>query len=209
MNATERSIFEQFPFWTGASLPEPLTDRDVPYVIVGCGTSYNLAMSVAAAFSEKGFGATAVPAGEWLHRPASYLPDAAAKSAVVIALSRSGESTETVQAAEASRARGQHVIGITCAEGSGLTKHSDRVIYLPTHAEEGIVMTASASLMLLTGFVLCGMPSRLLSLRPRKPCSRVLPKPTSRPGFRASCSSSSAVAPITGSRSKAGSRCRK
>ena len=61
-----------------------------------------------------------------------------------------------MQAAEASRARGQHVIGITCAEGSGLTKHSDRVIYLPTHAEEGIVMTASASLMLLTGFVLCG-----------------------------------------------------
>ena len=156
MNATERSIFEQFGFWTGADLPAPLTDRSVPYVIIGCGTSYNLAMSIASAFNARGYRATAVPAGEWLHRPSAYLPNDAAEPAVVIALSRSGESTETVLAAEASRERTQFVIGITCAEGSPLTKHSDRVIYLPTHKEEGIVMTASASLMLLAGFVLCG-----------------------------------------------------
>lgn len=156
MNATERSIFEQFAFWTSAPLPAALTDISKTYVVIGCGTSYNLALSIAASFNAKGLLAIAAPAGEWLHRPESYLRPLPPTDVVVIALSRSGESTETVLAAEASRRRGHFVIGITCAEGSALTRHADRAIYAPTHAEEGIVMTASASLMLMVGLALAG-----------------------------------------------------
>lgn len=156
MNATERSIFEQFDFWRSAKLPAALPVSETIQVVIGCGTSYNLALSIAAAFCAGGHMAIAVPAGEWLHRPQFHVPAGQMGKVQVIALSRSGESTETVLAAEASRKRGYRVIGITCADGSALTRHSDEMLYAPTHAEEGIVMTASASLMLLIGFALAG-----------------------------------------------------
>ena len=154
MTATLRSITGQFPFWKKAQMPKKLEASDAPRIIVGCGTSYNLALSVAAAMNANGMSALAVPAGEWIVRPETYCT---AKSCEVIALSRSGESTETVQAAEISRKRGHHVIGITCEPGSSLSKASDTKIEFATHPEEGIVMTCSASLMLMAGLALAGV----------------------------------------------------
>lgn len=155
MNATLQSITEQFPFWRGADWPAPLTNDGLLRVVVGCGTSYNLALAVAAEMNGAGIDALAVPAGEWVVRPSAYV---AHDRVEVIALSRSGETTETVQAAAASRARGLRVIGITCAPGSALSQASDRAIEFDTHPQEGIVMTASASLMLVAGFALAGLP---------------------------------------------------
>ncbi len=156
MNPTIRSITEQFPLWRqAAQIDLPALGRDEMHVLIGCGTSYYLAQSVAAALNEAGFQALAVPGGEWLHRPQSYLPAGARPH--VLAFSRSGESTETVQAAVRSRKEGLHVTALTCESGSSLAKNADTVLYAPTHPEEGIVMTASASLMLLLGVRLAGL----------------------------------------------------
>ena len=155
MTATLRSISGQFPYWRSARMPAPLQDPSRLRVVIGCGTSYNLALSVAAAMNVAGYRAIGVPAGEWLARPQAYTQEAGVE---IVALSRSGETTETVQAAAASRARGLRVIGITCAPGSGLSAASDQAIEFATHPEEGIVMTASASLMLLAGYALAGLP---------------------------------------------------
>ena len=46
MDVTERSIFEQFEFWDSAPAPAVMAEPSFDYVVVGCGTSYNLAMSV-------------------------------------------------------------------------------------------------------------------------------------------------------------------
>ncbi|MCP4307376.1 MAG: SIS domain-containing protein, partial [bacterium] len=144
-------------YWEKAELPDPMTDRSSRYVVIGCGTSYNLALSIAAILNSKGYDAIAVPAGEWLSRPNSYT-DRQPSDLKVIALSRSGETTETVNAAAASRQRGSEVIGLTCASPSGLADNSDRTLYFETHPEEGIVMTSSASLMLMAGMALAGVP---------------------------------------------------
>lgn len=154
MTATLRSITGQYPYWQKAAMPEPLPHAAGTRIVIGCGTSYNLALSIAAALNLRGTPALAVPAGEWLQRPHAYLPGNVAE---VIALSRSGETTETVMAAQASRTRNQSVIGITCAPGSALCSASDQRIEYDTHPEEGIVMTASASLMLLAGYALAGL----------------------------------------------------
>lgn len=155
MNPTLASITGQFAYWRQADMPAQLTNRNIMRVIVGCGTSYNLALSVAAILNAAGFPAIAVPAGEWVVRPDTYiLTDTAIE---IIALSRSGETTETVQAAHASHKRGQRVIGITCDPGSSLSAASDHAIEFDTHPDEGIVMTASASLMLLAGYALAGL----------------------------------------------------
>lgn len=155
MNTTERVIREQFPFWDLAPIPPAFTRRDMPFVVVGCGTSYHLAQSVAASFNLRGLQALAVPGGEWSRRRAAYLPDGLKTH--VIGLSRSGESTETVQALEVSRKAGFTTTAVTCDEGSSITRGADHVIYAQTHADEGIVMTASASLMLLEGLRLAGI----------------------------------------------------
>jgi len=155
MGATEQTIFEQFGYWKKAIAPlAPLGDAEA-VVFVGCGTSFNLALSLAAHANAVGRRAIAVPGGEWANRPASYWPEIGKTH--VVALSRSGETTETVAAAKASRAAGAFVTGITMESGSALARNCDRLVLAMTHPSEGIVMTTSASLMLLLGLELLGI----------------------------------------------------
>ncbi|SNB73940.1 glucosamine--fructose-6-phosphate aminotransferase (isomerizing) [Arboricoccus pini] len=155
LNVTERTIFDQFPFWRNVLGFEATLTPGRTQIVVGCGTSYHLAQSIAAALNESGTGALAVPGGEWSRRHRSYCP--ASEGLEVIALSRSGESTETVQAAQISRQVGVPVTALTCADGS-LSRNADSVLFAPTHPEEGIVMTASASLMLQMGLIQARVP---------------------------------------------------
>ncbi|KXV51626.1 glucosamine-fructose-6-phosphate aminotransferase, partial [Gluconobacter japonicus] len=97
----------------------------------------------------------AVAGNEWTRRPQDYVPSRIRPN--ILALSRSGESTETVAAAIESRKNGLHVTAFTCAEDTSLEKNADETVLAKTHAEEGIVMTASASLMLLMGLRYAGI----------------------------------------------------
>lgn len=155
MGPTEQTIFDQFSYWRaaqGALAPLPPADLTV---FVGCGSSYNLALSLAALGNATGRQSIAVPGDEWTSRRGAYWPGKG--SIEVVALSRSGETTETVAAARASRADGLKVTGITVETGSALAQNSDRVVAAGTDGREGIVMTTSASLMLLLGMQLLGL----------------------------------------------------
>ncbi|MBD8554999.1 SIS domain-containing protein [Rhizobium sp. CFBP 8762] len=154
MNTTEKVIFEQFPYWEKAIGSNPAVDDAALLVFVGCGTSYNLALSLAAYANMAGRKAIAVPGAEWQNRPQAFSPDW--KTAHVFALSRSGETSETVAAAKASRAAGAHVTAITVEPESALAKNCDRLITAETHRDEGIVMTVSASLIVLLGLQAIG-----------------------------------------------------
>jgi glucosamine--fructose-6-phosphate aminotransferase (isomerizing) len=154
LGPTEQTIFEQFPYWRKAIGPlAPLPEAPIT-AFVGCGSSYNLSLALAAHANARGRRAIAVPGGEWLSRPDNYTPDW--RNAHVVALSRSGETTETVAAAKASRAVGAKVTAITCEKASSIAGACDRLVVADTHPVEGIVMTTSASLMLLLGLELLG-----------------------------------------------------
>jgi glucosamine--fructose-6-phosphate aminotransferase (isomerizing) len=155
MNVTERVIQEQFQFWPAALAVPSLERSQTNFVVVGCGTSYHLAQTIASSFNLKGLRAIAVPGGEWArHRHAYVANDVGVH---VIALSRSGESSETVQALQVSRAAGLKTTAITCEANSSVTRHADTVVFARTHPDEGIVMTSSASLMLLMGLRMAGI----------------------------------------------------
>jgi glucosamine--fructose-6-phosphate aminotransferase (isomerizing) len=154
MGRTEQSIFEQFPYWRAALAPLSPPQPAEILVFVGCGTSYNLALSLAALANASGRPAIAVPGGEWASSPESYWPRW--QKAHVVALSRSGETTETVAAAKATRAAGAYVTAITVEKTSALAANCDRMVAAETHPAEGIVMTSSSSLMLLLGIALLG-----------------------------------------------------
>ena len=153
---TETVIRDQFPYWQAA------LRQDMPHlnagtiVITGCGTSYYLAQSLACAYNAHGQRAIAVPGAEWARRPDSYLADAT--DLLVLGLSRSGTTTETVQAMQTARARGWPTFALSCVEGSEILRAADRGLYVPTDPREGIVMSVSASLMLLAGLRLVGIP---------------------------------------------------
>jgi glutamine---fructose-6-phosphate transaminase (isomerizing) len=154
-SVTETVIREQFPFWqTALHLPVPILNAGT-IVLTGCGTSYYLAQSLACAYNSHGQRAIAVPGAEWALRPECYLSDCS--DVLVIGLSRSGTTTETVQAITASRARGWSTFAVSCEKGSEILLEADRGLHLPTHAGEGIVMSVSASLMLLGGLRAVGI----------------------------------------------------
>lgn len=154
LSNVERSILEQFPLWRQAD-PVPPYRFGGRLVAVGCGTSYYLAQTLAAAFNRQGQAALAVAGNEWMRHGQVYVTQQ--ERVGLLAVSRSGESTETVQALRASREAGLHVVGVTCERSSTLAREADTVVYTPTHPAEGIVMTASASLMLLQGLRLAGV----------------------------------------------------
>ncbi|POF62961.1 glucosamine-fructose-6-phosphate aminotransferase [Novacetimonas maltaceti] len=155
MNATERGIREQFPLWNRVDMNHVRPRAGQVHVVVGCGTSVHIADSIAATLNAQGVMSRAVPGNEWTRRRNDYVPATVAPH--VVALSRSGASTETVAAARASRDAGLEVTAFSCAPGSALCKNADEVVVAQTHPEEGIVMTASASLMLLMGLRYAGI----------------------------------------------------
>lgn len=155
MNLTEKVIKEQFPFWEKALVQELPAVPGKTVVITGCGTSFYLAQTIAVAFNQNGRQAIAVPGAEWAVRPGDYLADRS--DVCVIGISRSGTTTETVQAVEASARAGMKTIAISCEPGTTILEAADIGVYLETHKDEGIVMTASASLMLLAGLRMAGV----------------------------------------------------
>ena len=152
---TETVIRDQFPFWRDALAMQVPVLRAGTVVVTGCGTSYYLAQSLACAYNAAGQRAIAVPGAEWARRPESYLADFT--DILVLGLSRSGTTTETVQAIRASRARGWPTFAVSCVADVEILQAAVRGVYVPTDAREGIVMSVSASLMLLAGLRLGGV----------------------------------------------------
>jgi len=153
-SVTERVIRDQFLYLRAAlEVPVPLIEGGT-LVFVGCGTSFYLARTLASVANSLGHSAIAVPGAEWTSYPQTHLASQA--GAVIIGLSRSGTTSETVAAIRASRGRGLRTISISCEPGSTILEAADTGIYLPTDPEEGIVMSVSATLMLLAGLRLVG-----------------------------------------------------
>lgn len=69
MNTTEKVIFEQFPYWEKAIGLNSAIDSAELLVFVGCGTSFNLALSLAAYANMAGRKAIAVPGADGKNAP--------------------------------------------------------------------------------------------------------------------------------------------
>ena len=152
---TEAVIRAQFPYWQAALHQDLPQIRAGTVVITGCGTSYYLAQALACAFNGQGQAAVAVPGAEWARRPECYLANP--QDVMVIGLSRSGTTSETLHAIRTSRARGWKTFALSCEPGSAILYAADAGICLPTDPREGIVMSVSASLMLLGGLTMAGI----------------------------------------------------
>jgi len=117
------------------------------WLFIGCGSSYYIALSAAATMSLLGQRrARAVPASEVLLYPDLTL----VPNSVPVLISRSGRTSEVLQAAKLLKARSIPTLAISCASGQPLEELANLTIVLPAADEQSTVMTRSFSTMLLT-----------------------------------------------------------
>jgi glutamine---fructose-6-phosphate transaminase (isomerizing) len=119
------------------------------WLFIGCGSSYYVALCAAASMTAiAALCARAVPASEVLFYPDVVL--AATKKYAPVLISRSGQTSEVLKAAELLRSRSVQTLAISCAEGQALEKLTSFTITLPGTDEKSTVMTRSFTSMLLT-----------------------------------------------------------
>lgn len=112
---------------------------------VGCGTSYNLAMGLSYQFNR--LGEEKIPSKFFNGSEIAFGLRTLKKKSVLVGLSRSGESTETILAMKKAREDGVKTIGITCEDESSITKESDLSVILDFVDEKSVVMTQSFTSM--------------------------------------------------------------
>lgn len=123
-------------------------------VFTGCGSTYYLSLSAAALKQElTGRSARAVPGGELLLNPKSYLTPG---KSLLVAVSRSGSTTETVRAVEKFREEKRgNVIVITNYGDQPLTKLGDLCLVIEAGQEKSVAQTRSFASMLVAATGLC------------------------------------------------------
>ncbi|OGK79007.1 MAG: glutamine--fructose-6-phosphate aminotransferase [Candidatus Rokubacteria bacterium GWC2_70_16] len=129
--------------------PEVLQDiRRV--VLLACGTSYHAAI-VARFLVERlaGIAAEVDVASEWRYRDAVVGPDT-----LVVALSQSGETADTLGAVKAARAKGAPIVGITNVVGSALAREATGILYTPAGPEIGVASSKTFTATMMAGYLL-------------------------------------------------------
>jgi glucosamine--fructose-6-phosphate aminotransferase (isomerizing) len=123
-------------------------------VVVGCGTAYHAGVVGRYAIEEW----ARVPvepdvASEWIYRNPVLDP-----GTLVIGISQSGETRDTIQAMKLARERGARTVAITNMMGSQITREVDSVLYTRTGLEVGVAasktFTAQMALLFLIGLKL-------------------------------------------------------
>ena len=106
-------------------------------IIVGCGTAYHAGLCGAAMIEEwAGLPCHVQIASEWRYRR-RFLPP----GTVVVAVSQSGETADTLAAAQAARADGVPVVALTNVAESQLAREADELLLTRAGWEAGVAAT--------------------------------------------------------------------
>lgn len=130
-----------------------LTSKDMESLqrvtIVACGTSWHAAM--VGKYLLESIAGVAVDvdiASEYRYRPGIDRQD------LLIAISQSGETADTLGAIEAARQRSCHILSICNVEGSSMCRESDGVVYTHAGPEIGVASTKAFTTQLAALYML-------------------------------------------------------
>lgn len=142
---TSRQLRESGTLDRLASLFSPRS----PWLFVGCGSSYYLSRLIAALWTRHFYiPATGIPASELLFAPEETLRRIGAEQ--IVLMSRSGETTEVLHAAELLQAhKTVQTLGVTCNPQSPLEALCTHTVKLAWADEKSTVMTRSFTAILL------------------------------------------------------------
>ena len=126
-------------------------------VFTGCGSTYYLALAAAALFQEmSGVQARGLPASEvWLYPRSGYHPE---RETLLVAVSRSGTTTETLRAVESfkERSRGK-VLTLSCYPESDLPGLGHLNLVFESGQERSVAQTRAFSVLYLATVALAAL----------------------------------------------------
>src|ERR671919_2308794 len=119
-------------------------------VLVACGTSWHAAL-LGRSIIERlaGIPAEVDLASEFRYRDAIVGPQT-----LVVAISQSGETADTIGAVKAARLKGCPVLAITNVVGSALARESTGMVQMHAGPEIGVASTKAFSTMIVAGYLL-------------------------------------------------------
>ena len=141
-------------------------------VILACGTAYHAGV-IGRYVIEEWARLPCEPdiASEWIYRNPVL-----AKDTLVVGISQSGETRDTVQAVRLARESGARTLAITNLMGTQITREVDRVLYTRAGMETGVAatktFTAQVTLLYLLGLKLAQVRKTLPEERDRAPARR-------------------------------------
>ncbi|MGC9359388.1 MAG: SIS domain-containing protein [Anaerolineae bacterium] len=155
---TLAEITTQAESWRGGIAAAKATSDDVigdlrraareGVLLIGCGSTHYLAVSLAPwMLAVLGVPTQALPSSELAL--GAHWTLACGRRALVVALSRSGATSETLMAVERAHALGCQVAAVTCYPDSELAQAADAVIALPEGQEDSFAQTRSFAGMLV------------------------------------------------------------
>ena len=106
-------------------------------VFVGCGSAYHVGLA-GAYFGER---LTGVPVRVFVASEFRYHPVPLAPRELVVAVSQSGETADTLAALREAKRRGAYVVSIVNVVGSTIARESDRVFYTQAGPEIAVATT--------------------------------------------------------------------
>ncbi|WP_435362205.1 glutamine--fructose-6-phosphate transaminase (isomerizing) [Haloarchaeobius sp. DFWS5] len=119
----------------------PGTFEDIDSIhLVACGTSYHAAMYGSNMLSEGGVATTAFRASEYeLHT------NTIDENTLVIAVTQSGETADTLGAMRTAKEKGAEVVAVTNVVGSTAAREADQPLYIRAGPEIGVAATKTFS----------------------------------------------------------------
>jgi glucosamine--fructose-6-phosphate aminotransferase (isomerizing) len=142
-----------------AAALKALSENADQVIFTGCGSTYYLSLAAAALFQElTGKSARGVPGSELLLNPATCQVGRTVSSPLLVAVSRSGTTTETIRATEAFKASGRGpVVVISNYPDTPLAKLGDITLILPAGQEESVAQTRSFAAMYVAATALAAI----------------------------------------------------
>jgi len=118
--------------------------------IIACGTSYHAGMMGKYALEEL----TDIPVSIEISSEFRYTNVHIGPDTLIIALSQSGETADTLAAVKEAARKGAHIIAITNVAGSTITRESTDTIYMRTELEVGVAATKTFTSQVLILYLL-------------------------------------------------------
>jgi len=131
-------------------LDREMTQAIERIVLIACGTSYHAAI-VGRFMIER---LTGIPAEVDLGSEFRYRDAPIGPGTLVVALSQSGETADTLGAVKASRAKGAPIVGITNVVGSALAREATGVLYTHAGPEIGVASSKTFTSTLVACYLL-------------------------------------------------------
>jgi len=124
----------------------------------GCGSTHYLSLAAANLHQQlTGQRTRGVPSSEVALFPAGAYPDVMGQRILLVAISRSGETTETLRAVARHHERQMPVLAITCHGDSPLARQSEAVFAAEEAREESVPQTRSFTSMYLAAQFVAGL----------------------------------------------------